>query len=156
MLAEKSGNPKPRETAANERTTHGRKAIQMSKVSKTENRAEPPARAEEQERYLTPRVDVVETKDGYVLEAEMPGVGKHSLELSLDGNELIITGRRPPKIEVGELVYRESSPLGYRRVFELDPSIDAAKVTARMEQGVLRLTLPKADRVKPRKISVSD
>jgi HSP20 family protein len=128
----------------------------MSKVSKAENRAETPARAEEQERYLTPRVDVVETRDAYLLEAEMPGVDKRSLELSLDGNELIITGRRPPKMDSGELVYRESSPLGFRRVFELDPSIDTAKVTARMEQGVLRLTLPKADRVKPRKITVSD
>jgi HSP20 family protein len=55
-----------------------------------------------------------------------------------------------------ELVYRESSPAIYRRKFELDPAIDTTKVTAKMEQGVLLLTLPKAERVKPRKIEVTD
>jgi HSP20 family protein len=55
-----------------------------------------------------------------------------------------------------ELIYRESTPAIYRRKFELDPAIDTTKVTAKMEQGVLLLTLPKAERVKPRKIQVTD
>jgi HSP20 family protein len=128
----------------------------MNTTSQAENRAVTPGRPQEGDRYLTPRVDVIETKDGYRLEAEMAGVDKASLELSLDGNELTIFGRRPVRLEKAELVYRESSPLGFRRVFELDPSIDTSKVTAKMEQGVLLLTLPKADRVKPRKIAVAD
>jgi HSP20 family protein len=56
----------------------------------------------------------------------------------------------------GDLVYGESRPLDYRRVFELDPSIDAARITAKVEQGVLTLTLPKAESVKPRKIAVTE
>jgi HSP20 family protein len=125
-------------------------------LSKAENRPATSRQPQDVDRYLTPRVDVIETKGGYRLEAEMPGVDKKSLELSLDGSELTITGRRSGKLEDAELVYRESSPLNFRRVFELDPSIDTSKVTAKMEQGVLLLTLPKADRVKPRKISVTD
>jgi len=56
----------------------------------------------------------------------------------------------------GQQVYRESRGWDYRRVFELDPSIDASKVSARIEQGVLKLQLPKAESVKPRKIEVTD
>ena len=104
--------------------------------------------------FVSPEVNIFETKDGYVLEAEMPGVNKEGLEITLEGNELTITGHRQLEPLRGEPLFRESNETGYRRVFELDPAIDTAKVSARMEQGVLRLTLPKSERVKPRKISV--
>jgi HSP20 family protein len=53
-------------------------------------------------------------------------------------------------------VYRETRGFDYRRAFEIDPSIDTAKITAKIDQGVLTLTLPKAESVKPRKITVTD
>src|SRR5581483_7099616 len=99
-------------------------------------------------------VNIFETKDGYVLEAEMPGVSKEGLEITLEGTELTITGHRQLQPPPGEALFRESQESGFRRVFELDPAIDTAKVSARMEQGVLTLSLPKSERVKPRKISV--
>jgi HSP20 family protein len=104
--------------------------------------------------YLLPRVDIVETKDAYRLEAEMPGVGKEGLEVLLDGAELTIIGRRTTASAGPEYLYRESKPLNYRRVFELDPAIDTANVDARIDQGILTLRLPKSERVKPRKIQV--
>ena len=52
--------------------------------------------------------------------------------------------------------FRERSVADYRRVFELDPAIDTNKISAKMEQGMLTLTLPKSEQVKPRKITVSD
>ena len=104
--------------------------------------------------FVAPEVNIIETKDGYVLQAEMPGVSKEGLEITLEGNELTITGNRHAEPLPGEALFRESHEVGYRRVFELDPAIDTAKVSARMEQGVLTLTLPKSERVKPRKISV--
>jgi HSP20 family molecular chaperone IbpA len=52
-------------------------------------------------------------------------------------------------------VHRESRPENYRRTIELDPSIDADKITAKIDQGVVKLALPKAEHVKPRKITVS-
>jgi HSP20 family protein len=85
----------------------------------------------------------------------MPGVSKDGLEISVENNELSIVGRRNlPAIE-GTLIHRESRPHSYRRLFEIDPSIDSAKISARMNQGVVTLTLPKAEEVKPRKIAVS-
>ena len=104
--------------------------------------------------YVSPEVNIFETKDGYLLEAEMPGVNKEGLEITLEGNELTIVGHRKVPAMSGETLFSESRSADYRRVFELDPAIDTAKVNARMDQGVLTLTLPKSERVKPRKITV--
>lgn len=125
-------------------------------MTQTENR---PAReqngaAQPQRGYLHPAVNVVESKDGYLLEAEMPGVGKDGLEVLLEDNELTIVGKRGPAPQGAEPLYRESVDRDFRRSFVLDPAIDTAKITARIERGVLTLTLPKAEKVKPRKISV--
>jgi len=105
--------------------------------------------------YLAPEVNIFETGDGYLIEAEMPGVTREGLEITLEGNEITITGHRRQQLPPGEALFRESRQADYRRVFELDPAIDTAKITARIDQGVLSLTLPKSERVKPRKISVS-
>src|SRR5437660_1420638 len=105
------------------------------------------------EQFITPSGSVVEAGDGYTLEVEMPGVNKEGLEISVENNELTIVGRRSlPQID-GTVVHRESRPHNYRRAFELDPSIDMAKISAKIEQGVATLVLPKAEQVKPRKIT---
>ena len=105
--------------------------------------------------YVTPEVNILENKDGYVLEAEMPGVNKDGLEITLEGTELTIVGRRRGEQPMpGTALFQESTNSDYRRVFELDPAIDTSKVSARMDQGILTLTLPKSERVKPRKINV--
>jgi len=107
--------------------------------------------------FLSPAVDIRETKDAYVLEAEMPGVSRNGLEITLDGNVLTFVGHRGQSSAIkADLVYRESADADFRRVFELDPAIDRARIDARMDQGVLTLTLPKIEKVKPRKITVSD
>jgi HSP20 family protein len=106
------------------------------------------------EEYATPAVNIFETGDGYVIEAEMPGVNKDGLEITVDGNEIIITGRRNGEPGSGELFFRERQTADFRRVFELDPAIDTAGISAKMNQGILTLALPKSERVKPRKITV--
>jgi HSP20 family protein len=113
------------------------------------------AQSELQTASICPRVNITADKDGYRLEAELPGVNKDGLEILLEDNELTLIGRRTSAAAAGEVVYRESSPRDFRRVFTLDPSIDASKIEARLEDGVLRLHLPKAERVKPRKITVA-
>ncbi len=103
--------------------------------------------------YISPEVNIFETKDGYLLEAEMPGVTKTGLEITLENNEMTILGHRQLRPLEGEAVFCESHEGDFRRVFALDPAIDTSKISARMEQGVLKLTLPKSERVKPRKIT---
>lgn len=107
------------------------------------------------EQFVTPAATVLENADGYTLEVEMPGVSKENLEMWVENNELTITGRRSLPTVEGTLIHRESRPDNFRRTFEIDPSIDAEKISAKIEQGVVRLTLPKAEQVKPRKITVS-
>jgi HSP20 family protein len=107
------------------------------------------------EQFAAPAASVVEAIDGYTLEVEMPGVNKEGVEISVENNELTIVGRRSLPAVEGTLIHRESRPENYRRTFELDPSIDANKISAKVDQGVVTLTLPKAEHVKPRKITVS-
>jgi HSP20 family protein len=110
--------------------------------------------AERTPEFVPPEVNIFEDKEGYILEAEMPGVNKDGLEITLEGNEITIVGHRHTEPVSGEPLFRESRNADYRRVFELDPAVDTGKVSAKVEQGVLTLTLPKSERVKPRKITV--
>jgi len=107
------------------------------------------------EQFITPPASVTEIGDGYMLEIEMPGVKKGGLEISVEDNELTIIGRRSLPTVEGTLIHRESGPENFRRVYEIDPSIDADKISAKIDQGLVTLTLPKAEHVKPRKITVS-
>jgi len=127
----------------------------MPALAKTEERpvVEQPQR---RQGFFCPPANIHETQDGFWLELEMPGVRKDGLEVSVENGELVIVGHRGGfQVPEGwELVYRESRPLDYRRTFDLDPSIDTTKITARMEEGLLKLFLPKTEEVRPRKIKV--
>jgi len=118
---------------------------------------EPPRTSERAQsvEYIAPEVNIFETRDGYVLEAEMPGVNKDGLEVSLEGTEITIVGQRASEAANGESLLRERPFADFRRAFELDPAIDTSKITANMNQGVLTLTLPKSEKVKPRRIAIS-
>jgi len=104
--------------------------------------------------FVSPPVNILESNEGYVLEAEMPGVSKEGLEVTLEGNEMTIVGHRRTETPGNQTVFRESQLADFKRVFELDPAIDTAKISARIDQGVLKLTLPKSEKVKPRRITV--
>ena len=106
------------------------------------------------EQFVAPVSSLLEDGDGYTLQVEMPGVNKEGLEISVENNELTILGRRSLPTVDGTLVHRESRANNFRRSFELDPSIDTGRIAAKIDQGVVTLTLPKAERVKPRKITV--
>ncbi len=107
------------------------------------------------EQFVAPAASVTENGEGYTLQVEMPGVNKEGLEISVENNELTIVGSRSIPTIDGTLIHRESRLENFRRAFELDPSIDTAKIAAKIEQGIATLTLPKAEQVKPRKVAVS-
>jgi HSP20 family protein len=125
----------------------------MNTITEKENHA---SAANGRQQFVTPEVNIFETKDGYVLQAEMAGVSKDGLDITVEGNELTIHGRRSDAKPEGETLWRESIATDYRRVFELDPAIDTAKIDAKVDQGVLTVHLPKSERVRPRKVTVSD
>jgi HSP20 family protein len=130
----------------------------MNTVVNTLEKAAPaqPAAVEREREYIRPVVNIYETPEGYVLEAELPGVNKDGVSVQLEGNQLTVEGRRSaPALPETELFYRESSAADFRRVFEVDPAIEGARISARMEQGILTLTLPKAEAARPRKIAIA-
>lgn len=106
------------------------------------------------EAYVIPLVDVQSTPESVVLRAEMAGVNKTGVDVSIEDGNLVLLGRRQPLSVSGDPVYVERRPFHYRRVYELDPSIDTDKITARVEEGILAVTLPKAEKVKPRRIAL--
>jgi HSP20 family protein len=122
----------------------------------TKKEAQPVREPSVEREFLTPEVNIFETKDEYVLEAEMPGVNREGLEITLENNVLTLVGRRPDEPVKAEVVYRESRPADFRRSFELDPVVETEKISARMEEGVLLLRLPKTVQAKPRRITVTD
>lgn len=106
-------------------------------------------------RTVIPRYDVQETADAFVITAYLPGVDRSALETSVDGENLTVFGRRTwtPPAEWAA-VYRESQAADFRLVLELDRRVNRDAVKAELTQGVLKLTLPKAESVKPRRIEI--
>jgi HSP20 family protein len=108
----------------------------------------------EQTAFVTPYVDIKSTDSGYVLYAEIPGVNRDGVQITLEDGNLVLVGQRQSLSVTGEPLHRETDRHSYRRVYELDPSIEASKISARIEQGVLTVTLPKAESLKSRRITL--
>ncbi len=104
---------------------------------------------------VTPRSDIWEKADGFMLVADMPGVAEKSVEIHLEHNELRISGTTSHEhLTDYELAYSEYRPSSFRRIFRISDEVDAEKISAHMKDGVLRVHLPKRDALKPRKIEV--
>jgi HSP20 family protein len=107
-------------------------------------------------RALLPAVDIQEDETGIHLIADMPGVPKDALSLEIEGDVLNIAGEIRLEVPPGLTpLYNELSGRRYARSFTLSKELDGTGIKARMEQGVLRLHIPKAEALKPRKVEVS-
>jgi HSP20 family protein len=106
-------------------------------------------------KVFIPRVDICETKDAIVLLADMPGVDEEAIDITLEKNVLTLSGRVEPDTRKGyRVAYMEYEAGDYERAFTLSDEIDRDGIEASVKNGVLRLTLPKAEPVKLRKINV--
>jgi HSP20 family molecular chaperone IbpA len=105
------------------------------------------------ERYLSPAVDILETEEGLIITADLPGVGKDSLEIGIDKGILTIQGKAKSE-SCGNEIYREFQLMSYYRQFQLPDVIDQGKTSAEYANGVLTLRLFKAEAAKPRRIEV--
>jgi HSP20 family protein len=108
------------------------------------------------EGMFTPPVDIKEDADSYTVHLEVPGVSQDNLQLSLQDNVLTIKGSKEQKQESGEGRYRriERSYGSFSRSLSLPRNVDATRVEANLEDGVLEVRLPKREESKPRQINV--
>lgn len=100
-----------------------------------------------------PAVDIYENADELLVLADLPGVEKDQLAINYDKGQLTIEGRRAP-LSDGRVLASEQRPLDFRRAFLVPQGIDTDKITADLNQGVLRVHLPKSSSLKPRQIQV--
>ena len=104
----------------------------------------------------TPRTDIYETDDNVMLIVDMPGVGEESIDITLENNILAISGKSMDiASEEYALVFAEYEPGDFERSFRLTDQIDRDGIQAVYQDGVLTLTLPKAEKAKARKIPIT-
>jgi HSP20 family protein len=104
---------------------------------------------------VLPPVDVYENDNAITLVADLPGVTREQLQVRVDGETLVLEATATIEgPENMELVYGEAQYLAYRRQFTLSRELDASRIEAQLRDGVLRLSIPKAEEAKPRRIEV--
>lgn len=106
-------------------------------------------------RYIRPLGNIWEENDAVHLRLEMPGVSRDGLEITIDGDSLIIVGKRNAYADDVRYIIHERRDADYRAVYTLDERIDRDKVDAKIENGVLMVTLNLKAEVKPRRIEVT-
>ena len=105
---------------------------------------------------FTPPIDIYETDEGLVLIADLPGVSVKSLELQVQNNKLTLLGRVPGIIPANaRLLHKEYEEGDFLRSFILSEDVDHERVTARLNNGVLEVVLPRAAKSAPRRIQVN-
>ena len=104
----------------------------------------------------SPALDLHQSTDNIVAVVELPGMRKEDIEISLHDGTLTISGERKRESTAGEKAERTERYVGvFRRSIALPTRVDASKVSATYRDGILIVTLPKAEEVKPKQIQVS-
>ncbi|MGB0263846.1 MAG: Hsp20/alpha crystallin family protein [Opitutales bacterium] len=105
--------------------------------------------------WRRPRYDVSETDDTFSIQVVMPGVSREAVDISIEAETLNITGTRTNRTPEDWRPLRRELPEGdYRLNLRLNVPVDASKIAAHVDAGVLDLSLPKAEEIKPRKIKI--
>jgi HSP20 family molecular chaperone IbpA len=131
----------------------------MNNSVQTSSSAREPRAPQQQEqaqpRHVVPPVDVFENESSITLLADLPGVTRDQLHVRVDGDSLVLEATASTSgPENMELVYGELQCPAYRRQFTLSRELDTARIDAQLRDGVLRLTIPKAEEARPRRIEV--
>ena len=114
-----------------------------------------PDQQQAQQRYVVPPVDVFENESSITLLADLPGVTREHLQVRVDGDNLVLEAvASTAGPQDMELVYGELQSPAYRRQFTLSRELDTQRIDAPLRDGVLRLTIPKAEEARPRRIQV--
>jgi len=105
-------------------------------------------------RTFVPNVDILEQGDHLTMLADMPGVRGEEIDIQFEKGVLTISGRVQPRQVSGNALLREYGVGDFHRTFQISEMVDAQRITAEHRNGVLILTLPKAEAARPRKITV--
>jgi HSP20 family molecular chaperone IbpA len=104
---------------------------------------------------ISPLIDIHEEPEGLVLEADLPGASAETLSVQLEDNVLSLRAQTGRNIPEGCSPIHEEYPAGeYQRSFIIGDDVDRDRISAELKDGVLRLTLPKAERARTRKIEI--
>jgi HSP20 family molecular chaperone IbpA len=115
----------------------------------------PPEPSPEGHASFTPPIDIHESAEGLTLEADLPGATENNLFIQLEDNVLSLHARiESPAPEGARLIHEEYRVGDYERSFILSDEVDRDRITAELKNGVLRLSLPKADRARTRRIEI--
>jgi HSP20 family protein len=104
--------------------------------------------------YIAPPVDIFETEEALTVVADLPGVSKDDVDIRVEDNVLTIKGKADYTLQAGA-VREEFDLQGYYRQFKLSDEVDQSKISAETKNGVLTITLPKAEKTKPKRIKVN-
>jgi HSP20 family protein len=105
---------------------------------------------------LVPAVNILETEDDFTLEVAAPGMSRESFNLHVDHKQLTISGEQKEETESkGKYAHREFSYKSFKRSFMLPDFVDIENINASYEDGLLKITVPKREEVKPRTIEIS-
>jgi HSP20 family protein len=116
-----------------------------------------PAEVPEQRLLFTPPIDIYESEEGLVLVADLPGVTLENLELQVQDNKLTLFGRVSSYVPENMLGKHEEYGVGdFLRSFILPDVVDHERISAKLNNGVLKVVLPKAEQPEPRKISIDE
>ena len=111
-------------------------------------------RVQDRERVYKLPLDAYVTPEEIVVVANMPGIKPEDVEITLEGDTLTLKGVRPGSMENVDYVLQERVGGAFQRTLNINVPIDADKADARFENGILTLTIPKAEAVKPKTIQV--
>jgi len=104
---------------------------------------------------ITPATDIYESKEGVILYVDLPGVSKKSLDIDVDQDILMIRGEiNLTTAESIQPTYIDVRANVFERRFTLGEELDSHKVEAKLEQGVLKLTIPRLEKHQPKKIHI--
>jgi HSP20 family protein len=104
---------------------------------------------------FTPPIDIFETPDGLVLQADLPGVTSDTLELQVQDNKLTLFGRVDALLpEQAKAIHQEYGVGHYFRSFILSDDVDHERIAAKLTNGVLEVILPRATKTEPRRIQI--
>ena len=109
----------------------------------------------EQKKVYVPLTDIYETPDNYSLKMEVPGAAKENIDIVIEDQELRVTVKMAEEEEDKSLKYAEFVSRDFYRAFKLGNDIDRNSIEAKLENGVLNISLNKTEQVKPKKIQIT-